>query len=178
MLIPRRPWGYPFPVPQGVALPASLKNIYKELMDDLPETKLSGSGDLTHWAEQGALLLNTALTVRCQKKETHLDFWKDLTDALIQLISQKSPTPVVFILWGAFAKNKKSLIAQPTKHLIIEGTHPSPLGAIHGGFFGGKYFSKTNEFLTKHQIEAIDWSVGRSMGGTYGSPQSPPPSIG
>jgi len=149
--------GLSFSVPDGVKVPPSLDNIFKELSTDVPGFKIPKSGNLTKWASQGVLMLNASLTVRYQQKEGHMKLWKAFTDAIIQLISEKSETPVAFILWGAFAKGKKALIVQQSKHLVIEGTHPSPLGANQGGFFGGKYFSKTNEFIVKHNIKPIDW---------------------
>ena len=131
--------GLAFAVNNGIKLPPSLKNIYKELNDDL-NIKISNNGDLTCWAKEGVLLLNSVLTV----------------DAIIRKINEKD-TPVVFILWGNFAKSKKSLITNP-KHLVIESSHPSPFSCNYG-FFGSRPFSKANNFLKEHNIKEIDFTV-------------------
>ena len=148
--------GLAFSVNNGVKLPPSLKNIYKELKDDL-NIEISISGDLTAWAKQGVLLLNSVLTVEKDKAASHKDLgWKLLTDHIIKLINMKE-TPVVFILWGNFARSKKSLITNP-KHLILESTHPSPFSS-NNGFFGSRPFSKTNNFLRKNNIKEIDFTI-------------------
>ncbi len=147
--------GVSFSVPKGFKLPPSLKNIYKELNSDL-NVPISSNGDLTKWAKQGVLLLNTVLTVREGQPNSHKKCgWELFTDEVIKLISQKN-SPVVFILWGANARAKKQLIS--SKHHIIESAHPSPLSA-HNGFFGSKPFSKTNEFLIKDGLLPIDWDL-------------------
>ena len=136
-------------------LPPSLKNIYKELYSDLgiPPKK---TGNLTGWAKEGVLLLNSTLTVEKDKANSHQGLgWQIFTDYVIKVLNQKNE-PVVFILWGNFARSKKNLITNP-KHLIIESTHPSPFSA-YNGFFGSKPFSKTNNFLIKNNIKPIDWS--------------------
>lgn len=148
--------GLAFAVSNGIKLPPSLKNIYKELYDDLnlPPSKV---GNLECWAKEGVLLLNAVLTVEKDKAASHKDIgWQNFTDAIIKKINEKN-TPVVFILWGNFARSKKELITNPI-HYIIESTHPSPFSANHG-FFGSKPFSKTNNFLKKNGIKEIDWKV-------------------
>ena len=145
--------GLSFSVNDGFKLPPSLKNIYKELYEDLGVTRLSG--DLTDWTKQGVLLLNSTLTVVKDSPASHAKLgWDKFTDEIIKKVNEKD-TPVVFILWGNFAKTKKELITNP-KHLIIESNHPSPFSA-RKGFFGSKPFSKTNEFLKKNNIKEINW---------------------
>lgn len=146
--------GLSFSVQEGIKIPPSLKNIYKELYDDL-KVKPSNTGDLTRWAKQGVLLLNSVLTVEKDKPASHKNIgWEKLTDYIIKLLNNKEE-PVVFILWGNFAKTKSSLITNP-KHLIISSPHPSPFSARYG-FFGSKPFSKTNDFLIKNNLKPIDW---------------------
>lgn len=148
--------GLAFAVNNGIKLPPSLKNIYKELNDDL-NIKISNNGDLTCWAKEGVLLLNSVLTVEKDKPASHKNLgWQEFTDAIIRKINEKD-TPVVFILWGNFAKSKKSLITNP-KHLVIESSHPSPFSCNYG-FFGSKPFSKANNFLKEHNIKEIDFTV-------------------
>lgn len=148
--------GLAFAVSNGIKLPPSLKNIYKELNDDLgilPSTV----GNLECWAREGVLLLNSVLTVEKDKPASHKSIgWETFTDAIIRKINEKE-TPVVFILWGNFARSKKSIITNP-KHYIIESPHPSPFSARYG-FFGSKPFSKTNYFLSKTGQKEIDWHV-------------------
>ena len=146
-------------MPEGVTLPPSLVNIYKEMSEDLkvdaPET-----GDLTHWAKQGVLLLNTVLTVRAHQAGSHRGAgWEQFTDRLIELLAARN-LPMVFVLWGANAISKKDLIMEhgAGRHLIITAPHPSPLSAYRG-FFGGRYFSRCNYFLTDNGIEPVDWSL-------------------
>lgn len=150
--------GLSFSVPDNFKFPPSLKNIYKELQDDLgipPHI----SGNLTKWAKRGVLLLNTVLTVYEGKPNSHKDCgWQEFTDGVISLINQKQ-TPVVFILWGANAKSKKALI-DTKKHFIIESPHPSPF-SCRSGFFGSKPFSKTNEYLKSVNIEPIEWDLSK-----------------
>lgn len=148
--------GLSFSVQKGIKVPPSLKNIYKELEADLNITP-SLDGDLTNWARQGVLLLNAVLTVEKDKPASHRNLgWERLTDYIIKLLNNKN-SPVVFILWGNFAKEKKSLITNP-KHLVITSAHPSPFSANYG-FFGSKPFSKTNEFLIKNNITPIHWDL-------------------
>ena len=145
--------GMCFSVNQGVKMPPSLNNIYKELYDDLGIKRTNT--DLTDWAKQGILLLNSVLTVEKDKPASHKNIgWEKLTDYIIKLLNNKEE-PVVFILWGNFAKTKSSLITNP-KHLIISSPHPSPFSARYG-FFGSKPFSKTNDFLIKNNLKPIDW---------------------
>ncbi len=148
--------GLSFSVQKGIDIPASLQNIYKELQNDLG-IKPKDNGDLTGWAKQGVLLLNAVLTVEAHKAGSHRNLgWEPLTDYIIKLLNKKDE-PVVFILWGNFAKEKAKLITNP-KHYIIMSPHPSPLSA-YAGFFGSKPFSKTNTFLEKNKMTTIDWSL-------------------
>lgn len=148
--------GFSFSVQKGVKKPPSLKNIFKELKDDLGYDE-PADGDLTSWAKQGVLLLNSVLTVEKDKAASHKDLgWNLLTDHIIKLLNQKQE-PVVFILWGNFARNKKVFITN-SKHLIIESPHPSPFSA-NSGFFGSKPFSKTNNFLIKNNITPVNFNL-------------------
>ena len=148
--------GLSFSVQKGVKLPPSLQNIYKELESDLgipPRT----DGDLTGWAKQGVLMLNAVLTVEKDKAASHRNLgWELMTDYIIKLLNKKDE-PVVFILWGNFAKEKAKLITNPN-HYIIISPHPSPFSA-YSGFFGSKPFSKTNDFLISKNMKPIDWSL-------------------
>lgn len=146
--------GLSFSVPLGVALPPSLQNIYKELATDLGVDRPT-SGDLTHWASQGVLLLNSVLTVRAHQAASHQGKgWELFTDAVLKTVNEK-PEHVVFILWGGFARKKKMLI-DTTKHTVIESAHPSPLSA-YAGFLGSQPFSKTNDALHAHHQLPIVW---------------------
>ena len=146
--------GLSFSVQKGVKIPPSLQNIFKELKSDLGINPPS-SGDLTKWAKEGVLLLNSVLTVKKDTPASHKNIgWELLTDHIIKLLNEKD-TPVVFILWGNFARSKRKFITNK-KHLILESTHPSPFSASNG-FFGSKPFSKTNEFLKKNNLKEIDW---------------------
>ena len=148
--------GLCFSVSPGVSFPPSLRNIFQELEDDLGVSKPQ-SGDLAAWAEQGILLLNTTLTVRQGAPASHQGKgWETFTDEVIRCISQKKEK-IVFVLWGASARRKKSLI-DVTKHTCIESVHPSPLSAYRG-FFGSKPFSKINQLLRQQGITEIDWSL-------------------
>ena len=148
--------GLAFSVNDGIKLPPSLQNIYKELNSDL-NIPISTKGDLTCWAKEGVLLLNTVLTVEKDKPASHKNLgWEKFTDAIIKKVNEKD-TPVVFILWGNFARNKKSLITNP-KHLVLESSHPSPF-SCNSGFFGSRPFSKTNKFLKEHNLKEIDFTV-------------------
>lgn len=145
--------GLSFSVNEGIKLPPSLKNIYKELYDDLGITKTTG--DLTSWANQGVLLLNSVLTVLKDTPTSHSKIgWQEYTDAIIKKLNEREK-PIVFILWGNYARSKKNLITNK-RHYIIESTHPSPFSA-NSGFFGSRPFSKTNEFLKKNNIKEIEW---------------------
>jgi uracil-DNA glycosylase len=143
--------GLSFSVPDGTKIPPSLKNIFKELAQDIPEYKEPNSGNLESWAKQGVLLLNASLTVEEKKSNSHASFWNDFTNKFLEEFSTMYPD-VIYILWGNFAKNKKQFIKSG---YIVEGAHPSPLAG--GKFFGGKYFSKTNKQLIKLGKEPIKW---------------------
>lgn len=148
--------GLSFSVQEGIKLPPSLKNIYQELESDLGIPPVM-SGDLTKWAKEGVLLLNSTLTVVKDTPNSHKDLgWTLFTDYIIKTLNEKE-TPVVFILWGNFARSKKVFITKP-HHLVIESAHPSPFSA-RNGFFGSKPFSRTNEFLKKNNIKEIDWNL-------------------
>lgn len=148
--------GLSFSVKTGVKLPPSLKNIYKELENDIG-IKNPNNGSLVSWAKQGVLLLNASLTVEEKKPNSHSKIgWQIFTDKIISVLNAREE-PLVFILWGNFARSKKTLITNPD-HLIIESAHPSPLSARRG-FFGSKPFSGTNRFLREHKIKEIDWKI-------------------
>ena len=148
--------GLCFSVQDGVKIPPSLQNIFKELNDDLGY-KIPESGSLVKWAKQGVLLLNSILTVEKDKALSHQKYnWEEFTDAVIKKINEKE-TPIVFILWGNYAKSKKKYLTNP-KHLVLEASHPSPFSAYHG-FFGSKPFSKTNKFLISKKISPIDFNL-------------------
>lgn len=151
---PGQAQGLSFSVPEGFPFPPSLINIFKEIETDL-NIKCKNSGDLTRWAKQGVLLLNTVLTVRKGLANSHRDKgWEKLTSKIIEILGEKKE-PIVFMLWGSYAQSFAPLIGK--QHLILKAPHPSPLSAYRG-FFGCKHFSKCNEFLTKNNIEPIDWS--------------------
>jgi uracil-DNA glycosylase len=146
--------GLCFSVNPGMSLPPSLKNIYKELENDISKNP-SENGDLSHWAKQGVLMLNATLTVRANQAGSHQNRgWEIFTDAIIKLINQEKNN-VVFILWGAYAQKKGTFI-DTKKHLIIKSAHPSPLSA-HNGFWGSKPFSKTNHYLKSMGLQEIEW---------------------
>lgn len=148
--------GLSFSVKDGVPKPPSLQNIFKELNMDL-SIEISDNGSLLKWASEGVLLLNSVLTVEANKAASHKDIgWEQFTDAVIKKLNEKN-TPVVFILWGAFARSKKKYITN-SKHLVLESSHPSPFSA-YNGFFGSKPFSKTNEFLVKNGLKPINWKL-------------------
>ncbi|MBO5550721.1 MAG: uracil-DNA glycosylase [Lachnospiraceae bacterium] len=152
---PGQAMGMSFSVPEGIEIPPSLRNIYKEIHEDLGE-RIPETGDLTRWAKQGVLLLNAVLTVREHQANSHKGKgWEEFTDAIIKAVDLED-RPVVFMLWGRNARDKKALISNP-KHLVLEAAHPSPLSA-YNGFFDCKHFSKCNRFLTENGAEAIDWS--------------------
>lgn len=153
---PHQANGLSFSVEAGTAFPPSLRNIFTELVEDI-HCPYPQSGDLSSWAKQGVLLLNTTLTVREGSPMSHVGMgWEQFTDHVLQVLNQKA-TPIVFILWGKHARNKAKLIDK-SRHFIIESAHPSPLSAYRG-FFGSKPFSKANEFLISQGLSAIDWSV-------------------
>ena len=151
---PNQAHGLAFSVKKNVPIPPSLKNIFKEISEDLHSNKRL-SGDLTNWAKQGVLLLNTCLTVFPGRPGSHANLgWQKFTDSIIDAVDTKDN--VVFLLWGSYAQKKKDLLLNKN-NLVLEAPHPSPLSA-HRGFFGCKHFSKANEFLRKNKIEEIDWS--------------------
>ena len=153
---PKQAEGLSFSVSNEVLKPPSLQNIFKELESDL-KIHFPEANSLKPWAKQGVLLLNSVLTVEEHKPTSHKDKgWEIFTDNIIRVINKKE-TPVVFILWGAYARKKKELINNPI-HLVIESAHPSPFSA-RNGFFGSKPFSKTNNFLKSKGIKEIDWRV-------------------
>jgi uracil-DNA glycosylase len=148
--------GLAFSVSRNTALPPSLRNIFKELHDDIG-VAIPTHGDLSAWAQQGVLLLNTTLTVRKGEAGSHYGHgWETLTDAMITSLNQKTD-PVVFLLWGAHARKKKTLISRP-HHVVIEGVHPSPLSAYRG-FFGSKPFSAVNAALPQAGHSPINWEI-------------------
>lgn len=147
--------GLCFSVKEGTPHPPSLKNIFKELKDELG-IEPPKSGELVGWARQGVLLLNTTLTVREANPQSHKGRgWETLTDKIISLLNEKE-SPVVFMLWGGNARAKKALITNPA-HLVLECAHPSPLSA-YAGFFGCNHFVLANEFLAAHGLSTIDWA--------------------
>ncbi len=148
--------GLSFSVKPGVDIPPSLLNIYKELHEDLG-CYIPDNGYLVKWANQGVLLLNAVLTVRAHEAASHQNKgWEEFTDSVIRIINEED-RPIVFLLWGSFARSKKKMLTNPN-HLILEAPHPSPLSAYRG-FFGCKHFSKANEFLKKSGLSAIDWQI-------------------
>lgn len=151
---PGQAQGLCFSVPNGVQIPPSLINIYKEIEDDLG-VKCPPSGDLTRWAQQGVLLLNATLTVREHQAGSHQRRgWEQFTDAVIATLSRER-TGLVFLLWGSYAQSKRVLI-DTSRHLVLQSPHPSPLSA-HRGFFGNHHFSQANAWLQAHGQEPIQW---------------------
>ena len=151
--------GLSFSVPKGIKIPPSLRNIFKELHSDLGinNYELAPHGDLTNWANQGIMLLNSTLSVEKDKANSHSKIgWQEFTDNVIKYLSQTGE-PKIFVLWGNFAQTKRILIDEK-RHEIIESAHPSPLSASRG-FFGSKPFSKINEFLKKQRKPEIDWNL-------------------
>lgn len=153
---PGQAHGLCFSVRPGTALPPSLRNIHRELVDDLAIAP-PRSGDLTPWARQGVLLLNTTLTVRAGNAASHQGKgWETFTDEVIRVVSAKTD-PVVFVLWGAHARKKKALIDRD-RHVVLESAHPSPLSA-HNGFFGSRPFSRANAALVAAGRDPVDWTL-------------------
>ena len=154
---PGQAHGMSFSVKEGITPPPSLLNIYKEIESEFGYHMPKDYGYLMSWAEQGVLLLNTVLTVRKNKPQSHKDCgWEIFTDNIIKILNQKD-TPIVFILWGSNARNKKYLITNKN-HLILESVHPSPFSADRG-FFGCNHFIKTNNFLTQNNMKPINWII-------------------
>ena len=153
---PNQACGLSFSVNNGVAIPPSLRNIFKELSSDVPGFKMPQSGNLEAWAKQGVLLLNSVLTVQANLPGSHKNFgWQQFTDAIIQRVSDLKEH-VVFLLWGNYALSKAALI-NADKHLILTAAHPSPLA--RGAFFGNQHFSKTNSYLVKNNLAPIVWNL-------------------
>ena len=147
--------GLSFSVPDGVAAPPSLRNIFREIENDLG-VRMSGSPNLEPWARQGVLLLNAILTVRRGEAASHSGIgWQQFTDAVIRTVSERCDG-VVFLLWGNYARSKRGLI-DTTRHTVLEAAHPSPLA--RGAFFGCRHFSRTNEILTAEGKEPINWKL-------------------
>ncbi len=148
--------GLSFSVQPGVKIPPSLRNIYIELNEDIG-APIPNHGSLVSWGKHGVLLLNTALTVRAGQPASHRGKgWERFTDTIIRLLNERKE-PMVFLLWGNHAAEKQTLI-NTEHHLVIRSAHPSPFAA-RKGFFGSRPFSQTNQFLEKHQIEPIDWTI-------------------
>lgn len=153
---PGQAMGLSFSVPRGVPPPPSLVNIFKELRTDIG-LPIPTHGDLTHWAKQGVLLLNAALTVRANEPNSHAQIgWHDFTNAVIRLLSEHQHN-LVFMLWGKFAQDKQVLINE-NKHYVLKAAHPSPF-SVEKGFFGCRHFSKANEYLVKNGKDPIDWKL-------------------
>lgn len=152
---PDQAQGLSFSVPEGVPLPPSLQNIFKEIQLDLGKP-MPPTGDLTRWAEQGVLLLNATLTVRAHQAASHQRHgWEQFTDAAIRALNAEREN-LVFILWGGYARSKAQLIDR-SRHLVLESVHPSPLSANRGGWFGNHHFSQCNAYLREHGEQEIDW---------------------
>lgn len=150
---PGQAMGLCFSVPTGVANPPSLQNIYREIESDLGRPS-STNGDLTHWAQQGVLLLNSTLTVRAHLAASHAGRgWEQFTDAVIAALATRKN--IVYMLWGAYAQKKAALVDEKN-NLVLKSVHPSPLSAYRG-FFGCKHFSRANEYLVAHGFNPIDW---------------------
>ena len=153
---PNQAHGMAFSVKNGVPLPPSLKNIYREISDDLG-IEMGDSGYLMPWAKQGVLLLNTILTVREGQPMSHAGKgWEIFTDEVLKKLNEREK-PIIFLLWGSPARKKKTLITNPN-HVVLESPHPSPLSA-YDGFFGCKHFSKVNDILTSRGEKPIDWKI-------------------
>ena len=153
---PNQAHGLCFSVKKGVNLPPSLQNMYKEIYAEYG-FPIPQHGELTYWAQQGVLMMNTVLTVRESQPNSHKGMgWEIFTDNVISLLNQR-PDPMVFLLWGANARAKKKIITNPN-HLVIESAHPSPLSA-YNGFFGNGHFKKANEFLKQNKLSEIDWKI-------------------
>ena len=154
---PGQACGMCFAVKPGVRLPPSLQNIYKEIQDDLGVPMNYNNGYLVKWAKQGVLLINSVMTVEKGRANSHAGHgWETFTNNVIEKINTLDQ-PVVYLLWGNNARQKKQLITNP-KHLILETVHPSPL-SVYRGFFGCRHFSKANEFLVRNGAEPIDWRM-------------------
>jgi len=154
---PGQAMGLSFSVPKAIPKPPSLNNLLKEMANDIG-TSYSAHGDLTYWAQQGVLLLNSSLTVREGEPNSHQNKgWEQFTDAVIDVVNEQTEH-TIFILWGSKAQKKGKYI-DTEKHLILTAVHPSPLAANRGGFFGSKPFSKTNDYLVQYGQTPIDWQL-------------------
>ena len=152
---PGQAMGLSFSVPDGVPMPPSLINIFREIQSDLG-IQVPATGNLTRWAQQGVMLLNATLTVRAHQAGSHQRIgWETFTDAAIHALSS-GRDHLVFILWGGFARSKAALIDR-SRHLILQSVHPSPLSANRGGWFGNRHFSQANAYLTANGITPIQW---------------------
>ncbi len=152
---PGQAMGLSFSVPDGVPMPPSLINIFKEIQSDMG-VPMPTSGNLMRWAQQGVMLLNATLTVRAHQAGSHQRLgWETFTDAAIQALNQ-GREHLVFILWGGYARSKASLIDR-NRHLVLQAVHPSPLSANRGGWFGNRHFSQANEYLLAHGQQPINW---------------------
>lgn len=154
---PKQAMGLAFSVPKGVEIPPSLWNLFREMKADLNIEATPSTGDLTPWADQGVFLINSALTVEQKRAGSHLKYWEPFTDLVIKYLSNVKPD-LVYILLGNYARKKKGIIGSNAK-VIIEATHPSPLGANQGGFFGSKIFSRTNDALIEMGKAPITWKL-------------------
>lgn len=151
---PNQATGLSFAVPIQEKIPPSLRNILKEIKSDIGQ--YNTNIDLEHWAKQGVLLLNSSLTVENKKPGSHIKQWKEFTDNIIYQISLNK-SHIVFCLWGNYAKSKEKLIQNKDSHLILTASHPSPLSANKGGWFGNKHFSTINQFLSQKYNTQINW---------------------
>lgn len=153
---PNQAHGLAFSVLDGIKLPPSLRNMYKEIESDLG-IQMSGAGDLSSWASQGVLLLNNVLTVRAHEANSHKGKgWEFVTDKIVEKLNKREEE-IIFVFWGNNAKGKQKLITN-TKHIVLTAPHPSPLSAYHG-FFGCKHFSKINDILREHNKKEINWQI-------------------
>ncbi|MBR4745328.1 MAG: uracil-DNA glycosylase [Clostridia bacterium] len=154
---PNQAHGLSFSVQKDVKIPPSLQNIYKELHDDLG-CYIPNNGNLTKWANQGVLMLNSVLTVRAGMPNSHKGKgWEQITSQIVKLLSDRDD-PVIFMLWGSNAKSFEKLI-DTSRHYILKSAHPSPMSANQGGWFGCRHFSKANKFLAQHGKSEIDWQI-------------------
>lgn len=150
--------GLSFSVPPKTPHPPSLRNIFKELKETIPDFKIPESGDLTSWAEQGVFLLNSSLTVHHNNPNGHQKYWEHTTSEIIKELSLNY-TNIVFMLWGTHAKNKEVFINYPDRHKILKASHPSPLSANKGGWFGTNHFNKANKYLKEKNKTPINWNL-------------------
>ena len=150
--------GLSFSVPKNIKIPPSLRNIFKELLQEGCIVDIPPHGDLTNWAQQGVILLNSSLTVREKCPMSHMKYWKPITDHLLKTISTIIEHPIIFVLWGNSSKSKKKFI-DIDKHIVLEAVHPSPLSANRGGWFGCNHFSTINRLLKDRDLKPICWEL-------------------